>query len=211
VRTTGKAYFPSGPLREPAAVKGGAPADGPKKSARTLEGGIVRRQGGFSFRQKEAAKEAASLGAPGVGLQPDTLSSEHHANPIRAGPPAKLPVRLTSRSRLQRPVCVASPKASLAVDEASRTARSALRDAGRWTMSSLEESSRGRDLRMGNFIQITPFMHVDDLARALAFFNDILGFETPNLADVRLRAVRLADARNASGCAEQRLRTAHPP
>jgi catechol 2,3-dioxygenase-like lactoylglutathione lyase family enzyme len=31
---------------------------------------------------------------------------------------------------------------------------------------------------MPNFIQITPFMHVEDLERALAFFNDILGFET---------------------------------
>jgi catechol 2,3-dioxygenase-like lactoylglutathione lyase family enzyme len=29
-----------------------------------------------------------------------------------------------------------------------------------------------------NFIQITPFMHVDDLERALAFFNDTLGFRT---------------------------------
>ena len=31
---------------------------------------------------------------------------------------------------------------------------------------------------MSNFIQITPFMHVEDLAKALTFFNDILGFET---------------------------------
>ena len=31
---------------------------------------------------------------------------------------------------------------------------------------------------MSNFIQITPFMHVQDLHSALAFFNDILGFET---------------------------------
>ena len=31
---------------------------------------------------------------------------------------------------------------------------------------------------MSNFIQITPFMHVEDLEKALAFFNDILGFET---------------------------------
>ena len=28
-----------------------------------------------------------------------------------------------------------------------------------------------------NFIQITPFMHVPDLSRALAFFADVLGFE----------------------------------
>lgn len=32
---------------------------------------------------------------------------------------------------------------------------------------------------MGQFIQITPFMHVEDLAQALAFFTDVLGFEVP--------------------------------
>ena len=31
---------------------------------------------------------------------------------------------------------------------------------------------------MSNFIQITPFMHVPELEPALAFFTDILGFET---------------------------------
>ena len=31
---------------------------------------------------------------------------------------------------------------------------------------------------MSNFIQVTPFMHVEDLERALTFFTDILGFET---------------------------------
>jgi catechol 2,3-dioxygenase-like lactoylglutathione lyase family enzyme len=31
---------------------------------------------------------------------------------------------------------------------------------------------------MSNFIQITPFMHVQDLERALIFFIDVLGFET---------------------------------
>jgi catechol 2,3-dioxygenase-like lactoylglutathione lyase family enzyme len=31
---------------------------------------------------------------------------------------------------------------------------------------------------VSNFIQITPFMHVQDLERALTFFNDILGFAT---------------------------------
>ena len=31
---------------------------------------------------------------------------------------------------------------------------------------------------MSNFIQVTPFMHVDDLDRALAFFTEILGFKT---------------------------------
>ena len=32
---------------------------------------------------------------------------------------------------------------------------------------------------MGQFIQITPFMHVEDLAQALAFFTDVLGFDVP--------------------------------
>ena len=31
---------------------------------------------------------------------------------------------------------------------------------------------------MSNFIQVTPFMHVDDLERAVTFFTAILGFET---------------------------------
>jgi catechol 2,3-dioxygenase-like lactoylglutathione lyase family enzyme len=31
---------------------------------------------------------------------------------------------------------------------------------------------------MSNFIQITPFLLVPDLEKALAFFNDILGFKT---------------------------------
>jgi catechol 2,3-dioxygenase-like lactoylglutathione lyase family enzyme len=31
---------------------------------------------------------------------------------------------------------------------------------------------------MSNFVQITPFMHVQDIEKALNFFNDILGFET---------------------------------
>jgi catechol 2,3-dioxygenase-like lactoylglutathione lyase family enzyme len=31
---------------------------------------------------------------------------------------------------------------------------------------------------MSNFIQVTPFMVVDDLERAATFFTDILGFET---------------------------------
>jgi catechol 2,3-dioxygenase-like lactoylglutathione lyase family enzyme len=31
---------------------------------------------------------------------------------------------------------------------------------------------------MSNFIQVTPFMIVDDLDRALTFFTNILGFET---------------------------------
>jgi len=32
---------------------------------------------------------------------------------------------------------------------------------------------------MSNFIHVTPFMHVDNLDRALTFFTDLLGFETP--------------------------------
>ncbi|MGO8985988.1 MAG: bleomycin resistance protein [Terriglobales bacterium] len=31
---------------------------------------------------------------------------------------------------------------------------------------------------MSNFVQVTPFMHVHDIEKALAFFNDILGFKT---------------------------------
>lgn len=31
---------------------------------------------------------------------------------------------------------------------------------------------------MSNFIQVTPFIHVDSVDGALAFFNDVLGFET---------------------------------
>ena len=31
---------------------------------------------------------------------------------------------------------------------------------------------------MTNFIQITPFMHVPDIEAAVAFFEDLLGFET---------------------------------
>ncbi len=38
---------------------------------------------------------------------------------------------------------------------------------------------RRRSVAMSNFIQVTPFMHVDDLDRALTFFTDILGFEIP--------------------------------
>jgi hypothetical protein len=32
---------------------------------------------------------------------------------------------------------------------------------------------------MSNFSDVTPFMHLDNLDRALAFFTEILGFETP--------------------------------
>jgi catechol 2,3-dioxygenase-like lactoylglutathione lyase family enzyme len=33
---------------------------------------------------------------------------------------------------------------------------------------------------MSNFIQVTPFMHVQDIESALAFFTGILGFEVPH-------------------------------
>jgi catechol 2,3-dioxygenase-like lactoylglutathione lyase family enzyme len=39
---------------------------------------------------------------------------------------------------------------------------------------------------MSNFIQVTPFMHVEDLERALAFFTGVLGFE------IRFRAANYA-------------------
>jgi catechol 2,3-dioxygenase-like lactoylglutathione lyase family enzyme len=32
---------------------------------------------------------------------------------------------------------------------------------------------------VGNIIQITPFMHIDDVARAVDFFTDTLGFKCP--------------------------------
>jgi catechol 2,3-dioxygenase-like lactoylglutathione lyase family enzyme len=34
-----------------------------------------------------------------------------------------------------------------------------------------------QEVAMSHFIQITPFMHVDDLDRAVRFFTDVLGFE----------------------------------
>jgi catechol 2,3-dioxygenase-like lactoylglutathione lyase family enzyme len=36
---------------------------------------------------------------------------------------------------------------------------------------------------MSNFIQVTPFMMVDDLERALTFFTEILGFKVPSRVD----------------------------
>jgi catechol 2,3-dioxygenase-like lactoylglutathione lyase family enzyme len=55
---------------------------------------------------------------------------------------------------------------------------------------------------MSNFIQITPFMHVEDLEKALTFFNDILGFETQFRAR---RTKRIAGA--GAGWEPDRLRT----
>jgi len=36
---------------------------------------------------------------------------------------------------------------------------------------------------VSNFLQITPFMHVEDLDRAISFFTDILGFAMPFRAE----------------------------
>ncbi len=58
---------------------------------------------------------------------------------------------------------------------------------------------------MSNFVQVTPFMHVDDIEKALAFFNDILGFETllrqENYAYLHRETVgfRILEQRGADG------------
>ncbi|HET9601800.1 MAG TPA: VOC family protein [Acidimicrobiales bacterium] len=58
---------------------------------------------------------------------------------------------------------------------------------------------------MSNFIQITPFMHVEDLEQAIAFFTDILGFETtfrlPGYAYVQRETVgiRIRESSRANG------------
>ena len=58
---------------------------------------------------------------------------------------------------------------------------------------------------MSNFIQVTPFMHVDDIEKALAFFNDILGFGTllrqENYAYLHRETVgfRILEQRGADG------------
>lgn len=58
---------------------------------------------------------------------------------------------------------------------------------------------------MPNVIQITPFMHVTDLERALAFFTDVLGFETlfrsADYAYVQREsaAIRILQSRGAEG------------
>jgi hypothetical protein len=52
---------------------------------------------------------------------------------------------------------------------------------GSWSLAVLTEGTKFSQKQAGvpmNFIQITPFMYVHDLERALAFFNQILGFET---------------------------------
>ena len=58
---------------------------------------------------------------------------------------------------------------------------------------------------MGNFIRITPFMHVEDVPAAVAFFTDILGFKawinTPGYAYVQreVAAVRIMKASQSPG------------
>ena len=58
---------------------------------------------------------------------------------------------------------------------------------------------------MSNVIQITPFMHVQDLDKALAFFNDIVGFATtfrqPGYAYVEREGagIRILESHGADG------------
>jgi len=58
---------------------------------------------------------------------------------------------------------------------------------------------------MSNFLQVTPFMHVQDIEKALAFFTGILGFETPyrmaNYAYIRRETVafRLLEEKGPDG------------
>jgi catechol 2,3-dioxygenase-like lactoylglutathione lyase family enzyme len=58
---------------------------------------------------------------------------------------------------------------------------------------------------MSNFVQITPFMHVTDIEKALAFFTGILGFETllrfSNYAYIHRETVgfRLLEQKGADG------------
>jgi catechol 2,3-dioxygenase-like lactoylglutathione lyase family enzyme len=60
-------------------------------------------------------------------------------------------------------------------------------------------------MAMSNFVQVTPFMHVEDLERALAFFTGILGFEiryrVANYAYVHRETAgfRLLEQRGADG------------
>ena len=58
---------------------------------------------------------------------------------------------------------------------------------------------------MSNFIQVTPFMHVEEMEKALAFFTGILGFETlfreANYAYLRRETVgfRILEQRGKDG------------
>ena len=61
---------------------------------------------------------------------------------------------------------------------------------------------------MSTFIQITPFMHVQDIEKALTFFNDILGFET----QLRVANTPICIARQlVFASLKKRARTAHRP
>ncbi len=68
---------------------------------------------------------------------------------------------------------------------------------------------------MSNFIQITPFMHVQDLDQALAFFNYILGFETlfrlPGYAYVHRETagMRIMQSKGADGAPSGHRRFAY--
>ena len=52
---------------------------------------------------------------------------------------------------------------------------------------------------MSNFIQITPFMNIDDIDRAVSFFTDVLGFKTllryPEYAYLERESVGFRDPR----------------
>ena len=58
---------------------------------------------------------------------------------------------------------------------------------------------------MSNILQITPFMHVEDLDKALAFFNDIVAFRTtfrqPGYAYVEREGagIRILESHGAEG------------
>ncbi len=68
---------------------------------------------------------------------------------------------------------------------------------------------------MSNFIQVTPFMVVDDIKRALAFFTDILGFEVllryPNYAYVHRETVgfRILEQKGPEGAPPGNRRLAY--
>ena len=63
---------------------------------------------------------------------------------------------------------------------------------------------------MSNFIQITPFMHVDTSKPLLKFFTDILGFEVQWFRSARLR-LRPSRNRRASACWNKPAPTARRP
>lgn len=68
---------------------------------------------------------------------------------------------------------------------------------------------------MSNILQITPFMHVEDLDQALAFFNDIVGFGTmfrqPGYAYVEREGagIRILESHGAEGAPQGNRRFAY--